>query len=414
MDFIVASLGGDYDITWVVLGANQVGAPHARRRFYALCRRRGVDLGPKALLDLGARPPLFDWSPAAAPPAMVLGAKHTHRNAQMGNGVCVQGVTAAFVLLWSGLSKSIHGTLHDTDPALELRLPVQGLRAAPSRGLSFGAAIGGWKDIEEATPAPAGEGGDDDADDGYDDGDGVDGPKRRVRSGQQAYRVVYSDFMEPATEAAPRRCITLTPLHHPHDINALLAPCNVRIDPKLFQHAPGGKITSDLITKPMRLAFWPTPRHGNTGTGLTLTARSIRDLPTVVRFAASTPDELRPGSLNAQFTEWLQALPPDWSLYDPELDVDDPSELNARLPPRSSKSRAEGSAARRREGAPPRAKKPRVDVTLFARMPDAAYDTASDTEEDKEDQAAGAAATAALAAAAAEAADEAGYMSADW
>lgn len=402
MDAILASMGTDYDVWWCVLGASQVGAPHVRRRWYALFVRRDQMALPRSerpALDLSKRPPRYDWSPESAPPRMVLGPKQTQRIAQCGNGVCVEGARAAFVLLWSGMAKSLDGALNDKEPALHLKCPLPGLRASSSRGISFGAALGGWK-LETADDETT---------------------KKKKKNKDEELRRVYRDFFDDApAPKGQREYVELIPVHHPHDLNALLAPLDdVFVDPSVFVRAPGGTLTSELIVRPTPVQFWPTPRYGNTGCGISLTQRSYRDLPTAVRFAADTPDELRVGSLSARFCEWMQGMQSDWTLFAKE---DFAPEDLARLPARRA-------AAPKEDGASPgrRAKKPRpepVDVTAWRRLPNAAYDTEDDDDGDGGPSAAAAAAASAtgnsagpdLPATARRSVhqDDPGYLSSDW
>ena len=431
MDAIIASMGADYDVWWCVLGASQCGAPHVRRRWYALFVRRdqtAIPRAERAALDLSKRPPRFDWSPESAPPRMVLGPKQTQRIAQCGNGVCVEGARAAFVLLWSGMSKSLDGALNDAEPCLRLKCPLPGLRASASRGISFGAAIGGWKleGLEQAPPEQEQEqeGVEQEAGD-----EEKNTKKKKKKKEDKEVRRVYRDFFDehPAPEGQ-REYIELIPIHHPHDVNALLAPLDVYVDPTVFVRAPGGPLTSELIVKPTHVAYWPTPRYGNTGCGISLTQRSYRDLPTAVRFATDTPDELRVGSLSARFCEWMQGMQSDWTLFTkddfaPEdlVKVKEKKLSARRAAPRTSK--ADAQEAKRHKA------KSCVDVTAWRRLPDAAYDTEAEEEGDvaEEGDAAGTAAEGAGAGAADEDEDEEGvraqvevrqddpgYLSSDW
>jgi hypothetical protein len=70
--------------------------------------------------------------------------------------------------------------------------------------------------------------------------------------------------------------------------------------------------TSPLISAPTSAEYWSTPRHGANHSCNYLTERSIRDLATQVRFEVSTPAELRAGSMNPQWTQWLMGFPKDY------------------------------------------------------------------------------------------------------
>jgi DNA (cytosine-5)-methyltransferase 1 len=78
---------------------------------------------------------------------------------------------------------------------------------------------------------------------------------------------------------------------------------------------PNKAISTPLVTRVLKLSLWATPRHGNNGGCQTLTARSKDDLPTQVRFEKSTPNELRRGTLNADWVDWMMGFPSKWSRY---------------------------------------------------------------------------------------------------
>lgn len=64
------------------------------------------------------------------------------------------------------------------------------------------------------------------------------------------------------------------------------------------------------LASPVRATRWATPRHGCISASVVLTRRTIRDLPTQVRFEAETPDGLRGGQMEAGFVELLMGYPP--------------------------------------------------------------------------------------------------------
>jgi hypothetical protein len=66
-----------------------------------------------------------------------------------------------------------------------------------------------------------------------------------------------------------------------------------------------GPLKSTPIGKPHNLPMFGTPRGGCLGASNVLAKRSRHDLYTSLRFEKSTPDELRPGQPNPQWTEWL-------------------------------------------------------------------------------------------------------------
>jgi hypothetical protein len=91
----------------------------------------------------------------------------------------------------------------------------------------------------------------------------------------------------------------------------------IYLDPSAVPRAtvPNKAITTPLVTTVLKLNLWATPRHGNNGGCQTLTGRSKDDLPTQVRFEKSTPNQLRQGTLNADWVDWMMGFPTKWSRY---------------------------------------------------------------------------------------------------
>ena len=71
-----------------------------------------------------------------------------------------------------------------------------------------------------------------------------------------------------------------------------------------------------LVTRPCELAHFSTPpRASNQCVTPLLSERSLRDLPTQLRFEADTslPAGPRPWVVDPRFGEWLMGLPEDWT-----------------------------------------------------------------------------------------------------
>lgn len=79
---------------------------------------------------------------------------------------------------------------------------------------------------------------------------------------------------------------------------------------------PNNSRTSDLVRDARIKRYWATPRHSNVGASHVLTERSVRDLPTQVRFEKNTPDNLRQGALSPNFVEWMMGYPQQWTKID--------------------------------------------------------------------------------------------------
>lgn len=86
-------------------------------------------------------------------------------------------------------------------------------------------------------------------------------------------------------------------------------------DPKLYTSIkPRSKLqTAPLIVQPVTSMWWMTPRHTNVSAANVLTQRTLRDLPSQVRFERATPDKLREGQISAEFVEWIMGFPSGWT-----------------------------------------------------------------------------------------------------
>lgn len=84
-------------------------------------------------------------------------------------------------------------------------------------------------------------------------------------------------------------------------------------DPRRFRSRKPASplLTSRLVTSRVHARSWATPRHGMLRACNYLTTRSIRDLPTQVRFERGS---LHPaGGVSPEFVEWLMGYPRGWT-----------------------------------------------------------------------------------------------------
>jgi DNA (cytosine-5)-methyltransferase 1 len=90
---------------------------------------------------------------------------------------------------------------------------------------------------------------------------------------------------------------------------------NLWFDPAVYRTGkPRSKLqTAVLLTLPVSARRWTTPRHGNVTAANVLTTRTLRDLPSQVRFERRTPDELRGGQISAEFVEYMMGYPIGWT-----------------------------------------------------------------------------------------------------
>jgi hypothetical protein len=85
----------------------------------------------------------------------------------------------------------------------------------------------------------------------------------------------------------------------------------VIIPPKVDKRKPlNPAIGRQILTEPVKLARWSTPRYGNTAAVNVLTERTVLDLASQIRYEKRTPKRLRDkGHANAEFLEWMMGYP---------------------------------------------------------------------------------------------------------
>lgn len=85
--------------------------------------------------------------------------------------------------------------------------------------------------------------------------------------------------------------------------------------PIVLKHIEGGPCRGTVVTKPMIKHRWATPRcRGGTFTARNLTKRCSTDLATQIRFATSTPEDIKQfRQCNADWVDWLMGFPIGWS-----------------------------------------------------------------------------------------------------
>lgn len=81
------------------------------------------------------------------------------------------------------------------------------------------------------------------------------------------------------------------------------------LDPALYRGTPKNRLSSPILTEPVRLALWATPRYGCPAVCAILTLRAKNDLCSQLRWATTTPDEDRGKQANPEWVEWLMGLP---------------------------------------------------------------------------------------------------------
>lgn len=230
MDILIKELSTyrGYELRWCTVSAGDLGAPHARKRWFCLCTRKDAAIKSKTL-EVGGGHRAFDWRGTRAPPRTAAVADAAGKAAAydrwriLGNAVVPDTARLAFfhLLTLGRVTELADGTATFVE--------------------STGALVAkGTKGLAVAR----------------------DGAKVFVRAhGAMVPR--------PVTQ------------------RLVLDPDVVEV-PKIKSVAQ----TAALVDRPVTMARWSTPRHQHVGPCRVLTTRSCRDLSTQIRFERDTQNRL--------------------------------------------------------------------------------------------------------------------------
>jgi len=246
-----------FELRWCTMGAGDAGAPHLRRRWFCLALKPKSPFKRRILQVVGPAFQPYDWSASEPSRTVRLDSALKRRVGRMrwgviGNAVVADVVRLAFLRLFT--MGAVEGLVPGKAPYV---------RADPETGASSAVSKHSW--ITVAT-----------------------------KSGGLAYHT-------PATEIRDAS----------RDLKLVLDPAAVK-KPKTVSPLQ----SSELVTRPMKLTRWSTPRHGNTGGCHVLTLRSARDLSTQIKFERGTRNRLWPP--NPEFGEWMMGMPLGFTTFDPE------------------------------------------------------------------------------------------------
>jgi hypothetical protein len=243
-----------FELRWCVVAAEDVGAPHKRSRWFCLAVRPGFRFR-------WMRASAYDqhvWTSRMPPRAIKGDSKRSQASMQLlGNSVVPDAVRCAFLHLVGRCT-----------PA-----PLKGTLGTPA----------GW----ELVPASKNN----------------NNPKKPGHSWPKCGLVAPGDVgAMPTTMSQP--LLLRPPLR-----------LNLVFDPAAFRTStpPSSMISTPMYKAPVKSARWSTPRHGCMKAANYLTLRTVRDLPTQVRFEVNTRDASRSGCVSPAFLEWLMGYPPGWT-----------------------------------------------------------------------------------------------------
>lgn len=250
-----------YEMRWATVSAGAMGAPHNRKRWFCLLIKKESDIDTYSwdLTKSGYRS--FSWGREPVirmkiPKNVKEKVGMTLRLSMCGNSVVPDAVRAAFITLLEGFSHTPAPSMLKQVPFIKLEHPhVEKLIA-----------------IKKSKKMPKW-------------GMAVSSP---VQEGKVFYYKVrpYPKMLRPNF--------------------------GIVVNPHAVKREPVFEITTERIKKPVKLRCWSTPRHTTTMANV-LTRRTIRDLPTQIRFEKNTPDHVREGAVNPCFVEWMMGYPTDWT-----------------------------------------------------------------------------------------------------
>lgn len=263
IDAFVAKRG--YEMRWVVVPASAVGAHHNRKRFFCLLYR---PTWRPMFHEVNKSYKPFRF--AAEPPRMILptdanACRRTARVEMMGNSVVPDAVRAAFITLMSGFKETpTRKLLKDTKSLILQRVDPGIMERVPRRTPKY--------------------------------------PRWGMASGIGGKVSVFRVKKE------------FVPDMRTPDLDLVLDPTvyGPPMGSRRKKHPGMRGFVSPRVRDPVSLKSWATPRL-IAGASNVLTERTVRDLPSQVRYERRTPDNLRQGQIHPRFTEWLMGYPRDWT-----------------------------------------------------------------------------------------------------
>ena len=243
-----------YEMRWVVVPASAVGAPHVRKRFFCLvCKSNWRPTFSRLKYDQ------MSWN--REPARMIVDgvSNRIRRVEMMGNSVVPDCVRAAFITLAEGFDKVPGRKLIKETTSISVKNVNPDLLEPHS--------------IQNKLPKW--------------------GMARLDASGK------VSVF---AVKDVPRMRVP--------NLELCIDPSKFRRNRSRTANTRG--FISARVRKPEHLSSWSTPRLIS-GASNILTERTLRDLPTQVRFEAETPDDVRKGYINPTFVEWVMGYKRNWT-----------------------------------------------------------------------------------------------------
>ena len=239
-----------YDLQYVIMPACAVGSPQRRERWFCIALKQSFSFNKQLYSG-----PKFQWNADEGGIARMIPAEGKAksrafvRSGILGNALVPDQVKLAFLFLLTG-TLNVFGQ--------QVKISTEHVRHVPA-GLPC-------KAIKQVNLLPS----------------------RAVVVQGMLYRVLQPTFKLP-------------PIHI--ELRADNFQATVPISPLL---------RTELVTT-LTVKKWETPRKSMTGACNVLTKRSVRDLPTMLRFSSGTSKEMAKGIMNPDWVEHLMGFPLGWT-----------------------------------------------------------------------------------------------------
>ena len=246
-----------YELRWIVISAESVGALHLRKRWFCLAIKPGFTFQTSKSSYYTP----FEWSVSSAPPRATLNhlANNAKRLKMLGNSLVPDAARRAFIILANNFTNA---------------------------NISTYAVAKGWNIV----------------------------PSIKHTQKKRYEHLKHANAKFPTTGISLARSCEIIDMKHSIDVTSHI-DLQLVLDPKSFKSKKpkSPMLTKPILKTPMMIRLWATPRANMTNASNFLTTRTIRDLPNQIRFESSTPNHLRAGKTNADFIEWLMGYPKGWT-----------------------------------------------------------------------------------------------------
>ena len=241
-----------YELRWIVISAESVGALHVRKRWFCLAIKPSFTF--TATKTAHYKP--FDWSTKKAPARATLNPHpdNVNRLRMLGNSLVPDVARRAFIILLNKFENA--------------NISMYNMM----KGYSISRAI------------------------------------------KHASNAKHEQNHYPTIGISLAGSHEIINLKHKVDFNTHI-DLHLILNPKLFKSTKpkAYSLTNPILKTPMMIRIWATPRAQMTNSCNYLTTRAVMDLPNQIRFEESTPNHLRAGKTNADFVEWLMGYLSGWT-----------------------------------------------------------------------------------------------------